>query len=86
MTSSHPWKQSLESQAKTLQELMKLHRLSDATLVKLEETIVLGCYTIRRLTPSNERSYLWLEYSNQTCFSNSSMDGSPFYYVRGVFP
>ena len=24
-------------------------RLSDATLVRLEETVVLGCYTIRRL-------------------------------------
>jgi hypothetical protein len=49
MTTSHPWKQSLAHQAKTLQELMKPHRLSDATLVKLEETVVLGCYTIRRL-------------------------------------
>jgi len=48
-TSSHPWKQSLEHQAKALQELAKPHRFSDATMVKLEETIVLGCYTIRRL-------------------------------------
>ena len=48
-TTSHPWKQTLEHQAKALQELMKPHRLSDATMVKLEETVVLGCYTIRRL-------------------------------------
>jgi len=48
-TPSHPWKQTLEHQAKALQELMKPHRLSDATLVRLEETVVLGCYTIRRL-------------------------------------
>lgn len=48
-TPSHPWKQSLEHQARALQELMKPHRLSDATFVKLEETVVLGCYTIRRL-------------------------------------
>lgn len=47
--SSHPWKLSLEHQARTLQELLKPHRLSEATLVKLEETVVLGCYTIRRL-------------------------------------
>lgn len=46
---SHPWKQTLEHQARTLQELMTPHRLSNATLVKLEETVVLGCYTIRRL-------------------------------------
>jgi hypothetical protein len=48
-TTSHPWKQTLEHQAKALQELMKPHRLSDASLVRLEETVVLGCYTIRRL-------------------------------------
>jgi len=48
-TPSHPWKQTLEHQAKALQELMIPHRLSDATLVRLEETVVLGCYTIRRL-------------------------------------
>lgn len=50
--SSHPWKQSLEHQAKALQELMKTHRHSEASLVKLEETVVLGCYTIRRLINS----------------------------------
>ena len=48
-TTSHPWKQVLSHQAKALQEIMKPHRLSDATLVRLEETVVLGCYTIRRL-------------------------------------
>jgi hypothetical protein len=48
-TTSHPWKQVLERQAKALQELMKPHRISEATTVKLEETVVLGCYTIRRL-------------------------------------
>jgi hypothetical protein len=48
-TPSHPWKQSLEHQARTLQELMQPHRLSGTSFVKLEETIVLGCYTIRRL-------------------------------------
>jgi hypothetical protein len=48
-TASHPWKQGLEHQAKALQEFTKPHRLSDATLVRLEETVVLGCYTIRRL-------------------------------------
>lgn len=48
-TTSHPWKQTLEHQANALQELMKPHRLSDATMVRLEEAVVLGCYTIRRL-------------------------------------
>lgn len=49
ITPSHPWKLTLEHQSKALQEIMKPHRLSDATMVKLEETVVLGCYTIRRL-------------------------------------
>ncbi len=48
-TASHPWKQTLEHQARALQELMGIHRLSDTTHVKLEETVVLGCYAIRRL-------------------------------------
>ncbi len=46
---SHPWKQVLEHQAKTLSKLATTHRLSDATSVKLEEAVVLGCYAIRRL-------------------------------------
>jgi hypothetical protein len=48
-TASHPWKQTLAHQARTVQDLMGPHRVSDPTLVKLEEAVVLGCYTIRRL-------------------------------------
>lgn len=61
-TTSHPWKQTLEHQARTLQDLMKPHRLSDTTMVKLEETVVLGCYAIRRLIngfllPESQRNH-----------------------------
>ena len=47
--SSHSWKLSLEHQARILEELMGGHRQSDATTVRLEETVVVGCYAIRRL-------------------------------------
>lgn len=48
-TASHPWKNTLAHQAKALQDMMGPHRVSESTLVKLEESVVLGCYTIRRL-------------------------------------
>ena len=48
-TQSHPWKQTLERQAKALQAFTETHRLTTLTRVKLEESVVLGCYALRRL-------------------------------------
>ena len=48
-TSSHPWKQLLLRQAEALQPLRQPHRWSEASTVRLEETVVLGFYAIRRL-------------------------------------
>lgn len=49
MTPSHPWKQTLERKATALQKLADTHRLTGATLVNVEETVVLGCYAVRSL-------------------------------------
>ena len=49
ITPSHPWKQSLLRQAEVLQELRKPHRWGEASSARLEETVVLGCYAVRRL-------------------------------------
>jgi hypothetical protein len=46
---SHPWKQTLERKGRTLQDFSDTHRLTGVALVKLEETVVLGCYAIRSL-------------------------------------
>jgi len=48
-TPSHPWKQTLERKAHELEEISATHRLSDAGIVRLEETVVVGCYAIRHL-------------------------------------
>lgn len=48
-TPSHPWKVALERRAKALQEIAGAHGVTAATRVKLEESVVLGCYTIRKL-------------------------------------
>lgn len=48
-TPSHPWKLTLERKSRVLQEFTDTHRLTGAALVKLEETVVLGCYAIRYL-------------------------------------
>ena len=48
-TASHPWKQLLLRQADALQHLLEPHRWGEASAVKLEETVVLGCYAIQRL-------------------------------------
>ena len=48
-TSSHPWKQELARKAAILQPMAGPHRLTDSTAAKLEETVVVGCYAIRRL-------------------------------------
>jgi hypothetical protein len=46
---SHPWKQTLERKAKALEGFADTRRLTGPTLVKIEETVVLGCYAIRGL-------------------------------------
>ncbi len=51
-TTSYPWKQQLLRQAELLHELVQPHRWSEASSVKLEETVVLGFYGIRRLINS----------------------------------
>jgi hypothetical protein len=48
-TTSYPWKQQLLRQAETLHEIALPHRWGEASAVKLEETVVLGFYGIRRL-------------------------------------
>jgi hypothetical protein len=48
-TTSYPWKQQLLRQAEILHEITLPHRWSEASSVKLEETVVLGFYGIRRL-------------------------------------
>jgi hypothetical protein len=48
-TTSYPWKQQLLRQAEILHEITQPHRWSEASCVKLEETVVLGFYGIRRL-------------------------------------
>lgn len=48
-TSSYPWKQQLLRQAEALHEMALPHRRGDVSSVKLEETIVVGFYGIRRL-------------------------------------
>lgn len=48
-TTSHPWKQQLLRQAASLQDIASSHRWSEVSAVKLEETLVLGFYGIRRL-------------------------------------
>lgn len=48
-TTSYPWRQQLLRQAEFLHEIALPHRWSEASSVKLEETIVLGFYGIRRL-------------------------------------
>jgi hypothetical protein len=52
MTTSYPWKQQLLRQAEALHEIAQPHRWSEASAVKLEETVVLGFYGIRRLINS----------------------------------
>lgn len=46
---SHPWKQELARRAESLQELSGPHRSTGLSSVRLEEAVVLGCYTVRRL-------------------------------------
>ena len=46
---SHPWKQELARRADALRDFAEPHRLTGTSRVRLEETVVLGCYTIRRL-------------------------------------
>ena len=48
-TSTHTWKQHLLRQAGTLERLSVVRRWGDATRVRLEESVVLGFYDIRRL-------------------------------------
>ena len=48
-TPSHPWKQALARNAATLQAFTEPHPLAGPAAVKLEEAVILGCYTIRRL-------------------------------------
>jgi hypothetical protein len=56
-TPSHPWKQSLQRQAEALAEISKPHRWSDASSVRLEETVVLGCYAVQRLIDASLLSH-----------------------------
>jgi hypothetical protein len=48
-TISLPWKQVLVRQADALVNLREPHRWSTASAVKLEETVVVGFYAVRRL-------------------------------------
>ena len=51
-TQSHPWKELLLRHAESLERLGDPHRWSEASSVKLEETVVLGFYAVRRLVNS----------------------------------
>ncbi len=51
-TTSHPWKQHLLHQADALDKLRGTKRWTEPTAIKLEESIVLGFYAIRRLIGS----------------------------------
>jgi len=46
---SHPWKQHLTHQADALHQMTGPHRGTEASSIKLEECVLLGCYAIRRL-------------------------------------
>jgi hypothetical protein len=46
---SHPWKNHIAHQAETLHQLNGLRRWSESSSIKLEESVLLGCYAIRRL-------------------------------------
>ena len=48
-TASHPWKQHLLKQAETMEKLRGVKRLAAPSAIKLEESVVLGFYAIRRL-------------------------------------
>lgn len=48
-TTSHPWKRHLLRQADALDAMRGSRRQTEASSVKLEETVVLGFYAIRRL-------------------------------------
>jgi len=48
-TTSHPWKQHLLRQAEALDKLRGSKRWAEPTAIKLEESVVLGFYAIRRL-------------------------------------
>lgn len=48
-TPSHPWKQTLGHNAKSLMSFIEPHHLTEASVVRLEETVVVGCYALRRL-------------------------------------
>ena len=48
-TTSYPWKHQLLRQAEALHDLVAPHRWGEASAVRLEETVVLGFYAIRRL-------------------------------------
>jgi hypothetical protein len=57
ITPSHPWKQLLQRQAEALTDVAKPHRWTDASSVRLEETVVLGCYAVQRLMDASLLSH-----------------------------
>ena len=48
-TTSHPWKEHLLRQAEALDKLRGTRRWTEPTAIKLEESVVLGFYAIRKL-------------------------------------